>query len=55
MFENGVLRKIFGLKDDRVGGWRKYGNGGLYELYWSLNIIRDFKFEQDEMGGECST
>jgi hypothetical protein len=40
VFENRVLRRIFGLKRDGVmGGWRKLPNEGLYDLYTSLSII----------------
>jgi hypothetical protein len=34
MFENTVLRRIFGPKRDEVtGGWRKLHNKELYNLY----------------------
>jgi hypothetical protein len=37
MFENRVLRRIFGPKRDEVtGGWRKLHNEELYGLYSSL-------------------
>jgi hypothetical protein len=36
VFENKVLRRIFGYKRDEVkGGWRKLHNGELHDLYWS--------------------
>jgi hypothetical protein len=39
VFENSVLRKIFGPKGDEVTGeWRRLHNEGLYDLY-SPNII----------------
>jgi hypothetical protein len=41
MFENGVLRKIFGPKmEEVIGDWRKMHDDELYGLYWSPNIIR---------------
>jgi hypothetical protein len=41
VFENRVLRKIFGLKRDEVtGGWRKLHNEELRNLYSSPSIIR---------------
>jgi hypothetical protein len=41
MYDNGVLRKIFGLKKEEVaGGWRRLHNEELHDLYTSLNIIR---------------
>jgi hypothetical protein len=40
VFENKVLRRIFGLKRDEViGGWRKL-HDELYSLYGSPSIIR---------------
>jgi hypothetical protein len=44
MFENGVLRRIFGPKRDEViGEWRKLHNEELHDLYSSLSIIRIIK------------
>jgi hypothetical protein len=44
VFENRVLRRIFGLKRDEViGGWRKLHNEELHNLYSSLSIIRMIK------------
>jgi hypothetical protein len=44
MFENRVLRKIFGLKSDGVtGGWRKLHNEELHNLYSSPSIIRSIR------------
>jgi hypothetical protein len=44
VFENRVLRKIFGTKRDEVTGeWRKLHNEGLNDLYCSPNIIRVIK------------
>jgi hypothetical protein len=41
VFENKVLRRIFGLKRNEVtGGWRKLHNEELYKLYPSPSIIR---------------
>jgi hypothetical protein len=40
VFENRVLRRIFGPKRDRVtGGWRKLYNEELHNLYSSPCII----------------
>jgi hypothetical protein len=44
VFENRVLRRIFGPKRDRVtGGWIKLYNEELYNLYSSPSIIRIIK------------
>jgi hypothetical protein len=44
VFENRVLRRIFGLKRAEVtGGWRKLHNEGPHKLYASPNIIRVIK------------
>jgi hypothetical protein len=41
VFENRVLRRIFGPKRDEVTGeWRRLHNKELYALYYSPNIIR---------------
>jgi hypothetical protein len=44
VFENRVLRSIFGPKRDGVtGGWRKLHNEELHNLYSSPSIIRIIK------------
>jgi hypothetical protein len=43
MFENRVLRRIFGLKREEDGSWRKLYNDELHNLYSSPNIIRVIK------------
>jgi hypothetical protein len=44
VFDNRALREIFGPKRDEVTGeWRKLHNEGLYDLYFSPNIIRVIK------------
>jgi hypothetical protein len=41
VFENRVLRRIFGPKrDEETGGWRKLHNEELHNLYSSLTILR---------------
>jgi len=50
VFENRVLRRMFGSKRDEVTGeWRR-----LIDLYSSPNIVRVIKIEKNEMGGACS-
>ena len=54
VFENRVLRRIFGPKRDEVTGkWRKLQNEELNDLYSSLNIVRVIKIENG-MGRACS-
>ena len=44
MFENRVLKRIFGPKRDEVtGAWRKLHNEELNDLYPSLNIVHVIK------------
>jgi hypothetical protein len=44
VFENSVLRRIFGPKRNEVtGDWRKLHNEELHNLYSSPNIIRMMK------------
>jgi hypothetical protein len=44
VFENGVLRRMFGPKRDEVTGeWRKLHNEKLHDLYCSPSIVRVIK------------
>jgi hypothetical protein len=44
VFENRVLRRIFGPKtDEEMGKWRKLQSGELHNLYSSPDIIRQIK------------
>jgi len=52
MFENVVLRRIFGPRDIRgKGEWRKLHNGELNDLYCSPNIIRVIKSRRMRLAG----
>ena len=54
VFENRVLRRVFGHKGGEVTGeWRKLHNDEHYELYSSPNVI--WAIKKNEMGGTCST
>jgi hypothetical protein len=45
VFENRVLRRIFGPRRDEVTGeWRKLHNEELHNLYSSPNIIRRMRW-----------
>jgi hypothetical protein len=55
LFENKVLRGIFGSKRDEVtGGWRKLRNGELQNLYSSPSIIRMLKSRRMRWAGHVS-
>jgi hypothetical protein len=43
VFENRVLRKIFGPKREEDGSWRKLHNDEFHDLYSSPNIVRVIK------------
>jgi hypothetical protein len=43
VFENRVLRRIFGPKTEDDGSWRKLHNDELHSLYSSPNIVRVIK------------
>ena len=52
MFENSVLRGIFGPKRDEVTGeWRKLHNEELNDLYRSPNIVRLIKSTRIKWAG----
>jgi len=55
LFENRVLRRIFGPKREEVTReWRKLNNEEFNDLYSSPIIVRVIKIEKNEMGGSCS-
>ena len=43
VFENRILRRIFGPKRDEHGEWRRLHNEELHSLYLSPNILRIIK------------
>jgi hypothetical protein len=52
VFENRVLRRIFGPKrDEATGDWRRLHNEELNDLYSSPNIIRLIKSSRLRWGG----
>ncbi|KAJ4436550.1 hypothetical protein ANN_16582 [Periplaneta americana] len=55
VFENKVLRKIFGAKRDEVTGeWRKLHNTELHALYSSPDIIRNIKSRRLRWAGHLA-
>jgi hypothetical protein len=55
VFENRVLRRIFGLKrDDVTGEWRKLHNVELRDLYSSPSIIRIIKSRSIRWAGHVA-
>jgi hypothetical protein len=55
VFENRVLRRIFGLKRYEVTGeWRKLHNEELHNLYLSPNIIRQMKSRRMRWAGHVA-
>jgi hypothetical protein len=52
VFENRVLRRIFGPKRDEVTReWKKLHNGELHNLYSSPDIIRQVKLRRMRRAG----
>jgi hypothetical protein len=55
VFENKVLRRMFGPKRDEVtGGWRKLRNEELHDLYSSPSIIRIIKSKRVRWAGHVA-
>jgi hypothetical protein len=55
VFENSVLRRIFGPKKNEViGGWRKLHTEELHNLYYSLSIIRMIKSRRMRWAGHVA-
>jgi hypothetical protein len=55
VFENRVLKRIFGPKRDEVTGeWRKLHNEELYDLYSSPSIIRIMKARRIRWAGHVA-
>ena len=55
VFENRVLRKIFGPRRDEVRGeWRRLNNEELNNLYSSPNIVRVMKWRRMRWAGHVA-
>jgi len=56
VFENRVLRRIFGPKrDELTREWRKLHNEELNDLWLLTQYCSGYKIEKNEMDGACST
>jgi hypothetical protein len=54
LFENRILRLIFGPKRDENGEWRRHHNEELNSLYRSPSIVRMIKSRRFRLGRACS-
>jgi hypothetical protein len=54
VFENRVLRKIFGPTREEDGSWRKFHNDELHDLYSSPNIVRVIKARRMRWAGHAA-
>jgi len=55
VFENRVLRRVFGPRRDEVTGeWRRLHNEELNELYSSPNIVRVIKSRRKRWAGHVT-
>jgi hypothetical protein len=55
VFENKVLKRIFGPKrDELTGGWRKLHNEELRDLYSSPSLIRIIKSRRMTWAGHVA-
>jgi len=55
VFENMVLRRIFGPRKDEVtGGWRRLNNEELNDLYCTLKIVRVIKSRRMRWAGHVA-
>jgi hypothetical protein len=54
VFENRVLKRIFGPKREEDGSWRKLNNDELHNLYSSPNIFRVIKSRRLRWAGHVA-
>jgi hypothetical protein len=54
VFENRILRRIFGTKREEDGSWRKLHNDEFYSLYSSPNIARMIKSRRMRVAGHVA-
>ena len=54
VFENRILRRIFGPKNDENGEWRRLHTEELHNLYRSPNIVRVIKSRKLRWAGHVA-
>jgi hypothetical protein len=54
VFENRVLRRMFGPKREVYESWRKLRNDELHSLYYSANIVRVIKARRLRWAGHMA-
>jgi hypothetical protein len=54
VFENRVLRRIFGPETDEDGSWRKLHNDELHSLHSSTNIFKVIKSRRMRWAGHVA-
>jgi hypothetical protein len=54
VFENRVLRKIFGPKKEKDGSWRKLHNDEVHSLYSSPKVVRAIKSRRLRWAGHVA-
>jgi hypothetical protein len=54
VFENRVLRRIFGPKREEDGSWRKFHDDELHSLYSSPNVVRVIKSRRMRWAGHVA-
>jgi hypothetical protein len=51
VFQNRILRRIFGPKRDEIGEWKRLHNEELHSLYRLPNIVRVIKARRQRWAG----
>ena len=54
VFENRILKRIFGPKTDKNGKWRRLHKEDLHSLYCSPNIVRVIKSRRLRWSGHVA-